>query len=184
MLTGEGGAALVLETLDGALARGARIYAEVLGYAMSCDALHPSAPDAGSITRCMRSALARSGVTPEQVDYICAHGTGTRVNDRVESEAIRRVYGERVPPVSSVKSMLGHAMGAASGFGAVAGALALSRGFIPPTINHRHVDPELGDIDPVPGIAREAELRVVQNNAFGFGGNNAIVVLGSPLCAS
>ncbi|WP_371600258.1 beta-ketoacyl synthase [Streptomyces sp. NBC_00564] len=184
MLTAEGGVALVLESLERAQGRGARIYAEVLGYAMSCDAHHPSAPETDSIVRCMRSALERSGVRPDQVDYICAHGTGTRVNDRVESEAIRRVYGGRVPPVSSLKSMLGHAMGAASGFSAVACALALSRGFIPPTINHRTMDPELDGIDPVPGTAREAAVRVVQSNAFGFGGNNAIVVLGSPPCAS
>jgi 3-oxoacyl-[acyl-carrier-protein] synthase II len=184
MLTAEGGAALVLEALDGAIERGARIYAEVLGYAVSCDAYHPSAPEPESVARTMGTALRRSGVTPDEVDYICAHGTGTRLNDRVEARAIRSLYGKATPPVSSLKSMLGHTMGAASGFGGIACALALSRGFIPPTINHRHPDPELGGIDPVAGTARETTVRVAQNNAFGFGGNNAIVLFGSAPCTS
>ncbi|QEV16176.1 beta-ketoacyl-[acyl-carrier-protein] synthase family protein [Streptomyces alboniger] len=184
MLTAEGGAALVLESLDGARERGARIYAEVLGYALSCDAHHPSAPEVKSIARTMDSALRRSGVRPQEVDYICAHGTGTRLNDQVEAQAIHSVYGHAMPPLSSLKSMLGHTMGAASGFGSIACALAISRGFIPPTINHRHRDPDLHGIDPVAGAAREATVRVAQNNAFGFGGNNAIVVFGSAPCTS
>ncbi|MFB8179402.1 beta-ketoacyl-[acyl-carrier-protein] synthase family protein [Streptomyces sp. NPDC055966] len=184
MLTAEGGAALVLETLEGAVARGARVYAEVLGYAVSCDAYHPSAPEPRNIARTMRSALRRSGVTPDEVDYICAHGTGTQLNDRVEAQAVRDVYGDAAPPVSSLKSMLGHTMGAASGFGSIACALAVSRGFLPPTINHRHADPQLAGLDPVAGTARDATVRVAQNNAFGFGGNNAIVVFGSAPCTS
>ncbi|NEE29812.1 beta-ketoacyl-[acyl-carrier-protein] synthase family protein [Streptomyces sp. SID7982] len=184
MLTAEGGAALVLETLEGALARGARIYAEVLGHAVSCDAYHASAPEPENIARTMDMALRRCGVTPQEVDYICAHGTGTRLNDQVEAQAIGSVYGGTAPPVSSLKSMLGHTMGAASGFGSIACALAVSRGFIPPTINHRHTDPQLAGIDPVAGALRETTVRVAQNNAFGFGGNNAIVLFGEAPCAS
>jgi 3-oxoacyl-[acyl-carrier-protein] synthase II len=178
ILTAEGGIALVLETLEGARARGARIYAEVLGYAMTCDAMHPVAPDADSIARCMRMAHKRSGVVPDQIDYICAHGTGTRTNDLVESNAVRAVFGATPPPMSSIKSMLGHTMGAASGFGAAACALGIDSGFLPPTINYVDPDPELAGIDPVPNASRAADVRVAQNNGFAFGGNNAIVVLG------
>jgi 3-oxoacyl-[acyl-carrier-protein] synthase II len=178
MLTAEGGIALVLETLDSARRRGARIYAEVLGYGMTCDAAHPVAPDADSIARCMRVAHKRSGITPDQVDYICAHGTGTRTNDLVETTAARAVFGSTPPPMSSIKSMLGHTMGAASGFGAAACALAITDGFLPPTVNHVTADPELPGIDPVPNVSRPAEVSIAQNNGFAFGGNNAIVVLG------
>lgn len=168
----------MLETLDAARARGARMYAEVLGYGMSCDALHPVAPDAESIARCIRTAHKRSGVAPDQVDYICAHGTGTRTNDLVESNAVRAVFGDRPPPMSSIKSMLGHAMGAASGFGAAACALSIAEEFLPPTVNHGEPDPELAGIDPVPNVSRPARVAVAQNNGFAFGGNNAIVMLG------
>lgn len=182
MLPGEGGVALVLEVYDRAVARGARIYAELLGYGMSCDAKHPVAPDAESIARCIRTAHRRAGVTPEQIDYICAHGTGTMTNDLVEAQAVHAVFGEKPPPVSSIKSMLGHAMGAASGFGAVACALSIDQGFLPPTINHTVADPELGGLDLVPNESREASVRIAQNNGFAFGGNNAIVVLGGVPC--
>jgi 3-oxoacyl-[acyl-carrier-protein] synthase II len=178
MLTAEGGIALVLEKLESAQERGAHIYAEVLGYGMTCDAAHPVAPDADSIARCMRVAHKRSGITPDQVDYICAHGTGTRTNDLVESTAARAVFGSQPPPMSSIKSMLGHTMGAASGFGVAACALAITQGFLPPTINHSTPDPELAGIDPVPNVSRPAEVTIAQNNGFAFGGNNAIVVLG------
>jgi 3-oxoacyl-[acyl-carrier-protein] synthase II len=166
---------LLLETLEGARARGARVYAEVLGYGLSCDAGHPVAPDCGRIATCMRRAHHNAGIDPAEVDYVCAHGTGTLVNDAVEARAIREVFGEHVPPTSSLKSMLGHTMGAASALGAVACALALSDGFMPPTINSEQPDPEC-NLDCVPNEARTASLRVVQNNAFAFGGNNAIVV--------
>lgn len=178
MLPGEGGVALVLEVLDHAAARGARIYAEVLGYAMTCDAKHPVAPDAESIARCIRTAHRRAGVTPDQVDYICAHGTGTRTNDLVETQAVRAVFGDEPPPISSIKSMLGHAMGAASGFGAVACALSISRGFLPPTVNHQVTDPDLAGLDLVANRSRDEPVRIAQNNGFAFGGNNAVVVLG------
>ncbi|MGO9959034.1 MAG: beta-ketoacyl-[acyl-carrier-protein] synthase family protein [Solirubrobacteraceae bacterium] len=180
ILTAEGGAALVLETRAHATARGARILAEVLGHGLNCDAHHMVAAERTSIARCMRIAHRNSSVDPDQVSYISAHGTGTPSNDLAESAAIREVFGPRVPPVSSIKSMIGHAMGAASGFGAIASVLAIEQGFIPPTINWANEDPDLVGIDPVPNDARVAEVAVVQNNGFGFGGNNAIVMLGAP----
>ncbi|MER7751418.1 beta-ketoacyl-[acyl-carrier-protein] synthase family protein [Kitasatospora sp. NPDC097643] len=178
VLAGEGGAALFLESLDSARERGARIYAEVLGYGLSCDARHPVAPDADGIARAMRRAHANAGVTPADVDYICAHGTGTPANDLTEATAVRSVFGDTPPPMSSIKSMLGHTMGAASGLGAIASVLGIKEGFMPPTINHRQADPALVGIDPVPNEARPARLRVVQNNGFAFGGNNAVTVFG------
>jgi len=179
VVPGEGGAALILEELDHALARGARIYAELLGYAMTCDGKSPVAPDAESIARCIRTAHHRAGVTPDQVDYICAHGTGTRLNDSVEAEAVRAVFGQKPPPMSAIKSMLGHAMGAAAGFGGIACAVSISAGFLPPTLNHRITDPDLTGLDVVPNHSREEKVRIAQNNGFGFGGNNAVVILGS-----
>jgi 3-oxoacyl-[acyl-carrier-protein] synthase II len=178
ILTGEGGAALVLESLDSARARGAEIHAELLGYGLNCDAAHMVAPDATSIAECMRRAHRNAGVQPSDVDYICAHGTGTPANDSVEAQAVVEVFGDHPPPMSSIKSMLGHTMGAASGFGAIASVLGIAEGFLPPTINFSTPDPELPDIDPVPNAARPARLRTVQNNGFAFGGNNAITILG------
>jgi 3-oxoacyl-[acyl-carrier-protein] synthase II len=179
ILTGEGGAVLLLETFEHARARGARIYAELLGYSLNCDARHPVAPDRDSIAACMRAAHRNAGVKPADVDYICAHGTGTRANDTVEIGAIVDVFGDRPPPVSSIKSMIGHTMGAAGVFGAIASVIAIDQGFLPPTVNCAHPDPELGAIDPVPNVARPAEVRLVQNNGFAFSGNNAIVMLGA-----
>lgn len=180
ILIGEGGAAMFLESYDSAVARGARIYAEVLGYGLSCDASHMVSPDAGSIANCMRRAHRNAGIKPSEVDYISAHGTGTPSNDTMEGRAIREVFGDTPPPVSSIKSMLGHTMGAASCFGAIASVLGLHQGFIPPTINHAEIDAELVGFDVVPNQAREADLRIVQNNGFAFGGNNAITIFGRP----
>ena len=177
ILTGEGAGVLLLESLDSALARGARIYAEVLGYGLNCDASHPVAPRQASVARCMDLALADSGVKPEEVDLISAHGTGTRANDITEARAVRDVFGDSPPRTVSLKSMLGHTMGAASALGAIACSLAITHGFIPPTINHRSTDPECA-IDCVPNQAVAADLRIVQNNGLAFGGNNAVVVLG------
>jgi 3-oxoacyl-[acyl-carrier-protein] synthase II len=177
ILTGEGSGILVLESLDSALARGARIHAEVLGYGLACDAHHPVAPDPDSIAACMTRAHANAGVGPRDVDYISAHGTGTKANDMTEVAAIRQVFGDRPPPTVSIKSMLGHTMGAASALAAIASTLSLTEGFIPPTINHTEADPDI-DIDCVPNEARPTELRVVQNNALAFGGNNAVLILG------
>jgi 3-oxoacyl-[acyl-carrier-protein] synthase II len=178
ILTAEGGSALVLETLEHAQARGAKPYAEVLGYALNCDADHMVAPNAASIAECMRKAHRNASVACSDIDYVCAHGTGTLANDAAEAKAMRAVFGERLPPVSSIKSMLGHTMGAASGFGAIASALAIVHGFLPPTMNWEVPDLEMDGLDVVPNQARRARIRVVQNNGFAFGGNNSIVMLG------
>jgi 3-oxoacyl-[acyl-carrier-protein] synthase II len=179
ILTGEGGATLLLEPLDHALARGAHIYAEVLGYGVNCDAKHMVNPDAASIAECIRAAHRFSGVTADQVDYICAHGTGTPTNDATEVRAVREVFGDRLPPISSVKSMIGHTMGAASAFGAIVCSKALDEGFLPPTANLEELDPALGPgLDVVPGKARPAELNIVQNQGLAFGGNNVVTVFG------
>jgi 3-oxoacyl-[acyl-carrier-protein] synthase II len=177
ILTGEGAGMLLLEDLASALARGARIYAEVLGYGLDCDARHQVAPDQAGVARCMRLALADAGLRPSDVDLISAHGTGTRANDVTEVGAIREVFGERPPRTVSMKSMLGHTMGAATALAAIGSALAITGGFIPPTINHRRTDPEC-PIDCVPNVAVPADLRVVQNNGLAFGGNNAVLMLG------
>ncbi|MBZ4019415.1 3-oxoacyl-ACP synthase [Streptomyces purpurogeneiscleroticus] len=181
IVTAEGGAALVLESWDSAISRGARIYAEVLGYGLTCDAKHPTQPDRDGIAECIRRAHRDAEVAPDDVDYVCAHGTGTAANDSTEVAAMREVFGNRIPPISSLKSMLGHTMGAASGFGALACCLALHEGFLPPTATVRSVDPALGpDLDCVPGRARLARPRTVENHGFAFGGNNAVVMLGRP----
>ncbi|RST18200.1 beta-ketoacyl-[acyl-carrier-protein] synthase family protein [Streptomyces sp. WAC05374] len=176
ILTGEGAGILLMESLESARARGARVYAEVLGYGLNCDAHHPVAPDQGSLARCMEVAHRNAGVKPEDIDFISAHGTGTRANDVTEAGAIRQVFATP-PPTISIKSMIGHSMGAASALASAACALALTEGFIPPTINHRETDPECG-LDCVPNEARPAELNVVQNNALAFAGNNAVLILG------
>jgi 3-oxoacyl-[acyl-carrier-protein] synthase II len=180
ILIGEGGAAMFLESLDSAVARNARIYAEVLGYGLTCDASHMVSPDSGSIARCMRRAHRNAGIKAAEVDYISAHGTGTPSNDTMEGRAVLDVFGDSPPPISSIKSMLGHTMGAASCFGAIASVLGISGGFLPPTINHTRLDPELTGFDVVPNQARDADLRIVQNNGFALGGNNAITIFGRP----
>ena len=177
ILTGEGAGVLVLEPLEQALARRATIFAEVLGYGLNCDAYHQVAPDQSSVAGCMRLALDNAGVATSDVDLISAHGTGTKANDVTECGAIREVFGQSPPRTVSLKSMLGHTMGAASALAAVGCALALTHGFIPPTINHQRTDPNCG-VDCVPNHAIPADLRVVQNNALAFGGNNAVVLFG------
>jgi 3-oxoacyl-[acyl-carrier-protein] synthase II len=181
MVPGEGSGMLILEPLDAATARGAKIYAEVLGYGVSCDAHHMTAahPQADGAIRAMSAAMKESGVGTGDIDYISAHGTGTPTNDRIESLAVRTLFGERAPkiPMSSIKSMLGHTMGAASAIEAAACALALDSGWIPPTINHEEADPECG-LDVVPNKARQTNPKVVLNNAYAFGGNNASLCLG------
>ncbi|UJW30242.1 beta-ketoacyl-[acyl-carrier-protein] synthase family protein [Saccharothrix sp. AJ9571] len=177
ILNGEGAGIVLLEPLETALARGATIHAEVLGYGLNCDGSNPVAPDRSSVARCMRLALDDAQVKPEEVDLISAHGTATKLNDITECDAIRDVYGDRPPRTISLKSMLGHAMGASSALATIACTIALEQGFVPPTINHRETDPACG-IDCVPNRAVEAELRVVQNNGLAFGGNNAVLLLG------
>jgi len=180
MVPGEGAAVLVLEEADAARARGAKIYAEILGYGISCDAHHMTAahPQGEGAVRAMTRALKESGVGIGDVDYISAHGTGTPTNDRAESIAVRSLFGQRADqvPISSIKSMVGHTMGAASAIEAAACALALDTGMVPPTINYEEPDPEC-DLDYVPNTARQTNPRVVLNNAYAFGGNNASLCL-------
>jgi len=178
-LTGEGAGVLVLEDSESARARGARVYAEVLGYGLNCDADHPVAPNPNSVARCMELALRDAKIKPDEVDFISAHGTATKANDVAEASAIRQVFGDAPPRTVSMKSMLGHTFGAAGALGAIGCVLAMTGGFIPPTINHVETDPEC-DLDCVPNEAIEADVRVVQNNALAFGGNNAILILGHP----
>lgn len=181
MVPGEGSGMLLLESLDAAVARGAKIYAEILGYGVSCDAHHMTAahPQGEGAVRAMSAAIQESGLTPDDIDYISAHGTGTPTNDRIESIAVHALFGERAPqvPMSSIKSMLGHTMGAASAIEAAACALALDTGWIPPTINHEETDPDCG-LDIVPNQARLTHPKVVLNNSYAFGGNNAALCLG------
>jgi 3-oxoacyl-[acyl-carrier-protein] synthase II len=176
----EGGACMVLERLDQALARGARIYAELAGHASSGDGFHIAAPDpsaAGPI-RTMRWALQDAQLAPEEVDYINAHGTSTPANDAVETLAIKSLFGEtaRRIPVSSTKSMIGHAMGASGAIEAVVCALTITHGVIHPTINYEVPDPQC-DLDYVPNVPRRAPVRVALSNSFGLGGQNACLVL-------
>lgn len=171
----EGAAILVLEALDHALARGARIYGEVVGYGSTDDAYHIAAPldDGSEAARCMRLALAEAGLAPEDVDYINAHGTSTPLNDVTETRAIRVALGEAADAVavSSTKSMTGHLLGAAGALEAVFTLKALQEGVLPPTINLDDPDPEC-DLDYVPNVARKADIRVALSNSFGFGGHN------------
>jgi 3-oxoacyl-[acyl-carrier-protein] synthase II len=179
MIPGEGAAFLVLERLDHARNRSARIYAEVAGYGLSCDAHHMTAahPQGDGGARAMELALNSAGAVPQQIDYISAHGTGTPTNDRLETIAIKRVFGDyaRRVPISSIKSMLGHTMGAASAMEAAVCVLAIAEGHIPPTINLFNADPEC-DLDFVPLVARSHKVNVALNNAYAFGGNNSSVV--------
>jgi 3-oxoacyl-[acyl-carrier-protein] synthase II len=178
---GEGAAVMVLEELEAARARGARIYAEVLGYGASNDAHHMLQPDpeSGGVVAMMRAALQRAGVDPGQIDYINAHGTGTPLGDLAETQAIKEVFGDHSYElaISSTKSMLGHMFGAAGAIEAMACALAIHEGTIPPTINYENPDPDL-DLDYVPNEARQAEVRVALSNAMGLGGHNGCVLLG------
>lgn len=178
ILTGEGSGVLVLETLSSAQARGASIHAEVLGYGLSCDADHMVSPNAESVARCIRIAHSNARVSATDVDYVCAHGTGTSANDTVESAAIKAVFGTQIPPVSSIKSMVGHSMGAASAIASIACILAIGRGFLPPTINHQTIDPDCIP-DCVSNHSRKLTVHIAQNNGFAFGGNNAITIFSS-----
>lgn len=176
MLTGEGAGVLLLESLAAARARDARIHAEIVGFALNCDAGHPVAPDEDSVAQCMELALRNADIKPDQVDFISAHGTATRANDVAEARAIRQVFGTTPPRTVAMKSMLGHALGASSALAAIGCVLAITNGFIPPTINHVETDPEC-DIDCVPNTAILARPRIAQNNALAFGGNNAVLIL-------
>ena len=176
---GEGSGILILEEREQARKRGAKIYAEVIGYAANGDAYHMTAPspEGEGAARCMRLALKDAGITPTNVDYINAHGTSTEYNDANETTAIKAVFGEQAAKlaVSSTKSMTGHLLGAAGAVEGVYSALAIHHGMIPPTINYENPDPAC-DLDYVPNKARKADIQVVLSNSFGFGGTNGCVI--------
>jgi len=179
-ILGEGAGMLVLEELDHARERGARIYGEVIGYGTTGDAFRitDSHPEGRGATAAILMALEDAGIGPEEVDYINAHGTSTQVNDRVESLAIKQVFGDRAHkvPISSTKSMMGHLIAAAGATEAVICLLAMRDGKVPPTVNYETPDPEC-DLDYVPNHAREVDVRIAMNNSFGFGGQNISVIL-------
>lgn len=177
MLVGEGSGVLILESLENAQRTESPIYAELAGYGLSCDAHHMTIPSEDGIIRCIQNAITATGINPESVDYISAHGTGTVQNDLNESAAINRVFPSRAGklPVSSIKSMLGHTMGAASAIEAASCCLAIKHKVLPPTINFKTPDPAC-NIDCVPNKPRKAEVGIALNNAFAFGGNNCCVV--------
>ena len=176
----EGSGMLVLEELESARSRGAKIYAEIIGYGQTSDAFHIAAPpeDGEGAARCMAMALRDAGLAPDQVDYINAHGTSTPLNDLCETKAIKTVFGDHAYKlaVSSTKSMTGHMLGAAGGIEAAFTALTVFHGIIPPTINLENPDPDC-DLDYVPLHAREQRIRVALSNSFGFGGTNGVLVM-------
>ena len=178
-ILGEGAGILVLEELEHARARGARIRAELVGYGNTADAYRSTDPHPDGVCAelAMRAALGSAGLEPEEIDYINAHGTSTHQNDAMETAAIKRIFGPRgeAPPVSSTKSMIGHLIAAAGAIEAIACVRALGEGVIPPTINYEHPDPAC-DLDYVPNEAREADLTYAMNNSFGFGGQNIVSI--------
>jgi len=178
---GEGACVLVLETYEGAAKRGARVYAELSGYGSTCDAYSVAAPEPEGIwaAKAMELAISRSGLNPDKIGYINAHGTSTEANDRIETLAIKRVFeakGWKNPPISSSKSMLGHTLGAAGAFEAAITALAVYHGILPPTINLENPDPAC-DLDYLAGQAREVAIEAAISNSFGFGGHNCVLCL-------
>ena len=178
LVLGEGAGMLILEDMEQALKRGVRIYAEFSGYGLGMDAYHITspAPDGGGAIRCMEEALQRSNLSYRDIDYISAHGTGTPSNDKYESLAIKEVFKEKTPPVSSIKSMIGHSLGAASALEAAACCLMMADNLMAPTINYETPDEECV-MDCVPNQARPKELRHVISNSFAFGGNTASIIL-------
>jgi 3-oxoacyl-[acyl-carrier-protein] synthase II len=179
-VVGEGCGILILESLDRALVRHARIYAEIIGYGMSGDGFHMTAPspDGEGAARCMEASLVDAGIAYTEIDYINAHGTSTPLNDLYETIAVKSVFKEKAPliPISSTKSMTGHLLGASGGVEAVFTALTIYNSVIPPTINLDNPDPEC-DLDYVPNVSRRADVRTAMTNSFGFGGTNATLIL-------
>ncbi|MBQ9708146.1 MAG: beta-ketoacyl-[Firmicutes bacterium] len=176
---GEGSAVLVLEEYEHAKARGAKIYGEVIGYGASSDAYHITMPEpeGEGAARCMNLALEEAGIAPEEISYINAHGTSTPYNDKFETAAVKKVFGEDTKvPMSSTKSMTGHLLGGAGGLEAVICAKAIEDGFIPPTVGLKNPDPEL-DLDYVPNEGRDADLKYVMSNSLGFGGHNGSLII-------
>ncbi|HEV2359050.1 MAG TPA: beta-ketoacyl-ACP synthase II [bacterium] len=180
---GEGAGVVVLEAWEHAERRGARIYAELAGYGASADAFHITQPDpeGEGAALAMRRALRDAGLAPHEIGYINAHGTSTPLNDKFETIAIKRVFGDAAPrvPVSSTKSMTGHLLGAAGGVELIAAVLAVARGWLPPTINYETPDPDC-DLDYIPNVARAARITTAMSNGFGFGGHNSILIVRSP----
>jgi 3-oxoacyl-[acyl-carrier-protein] synthase II len=176
-IIGEGSGMLILEELEFARKRGAKIYAEIVGYGMSSDASHITAPSLDGPERCMLAALKDGGINPDEIEYINAHGTSTPLNDSNETNAIKQVFGRRAYkiPVSSTKSMTGHLLGAAGAVEAAFTVLALDQGILPPTINYEFPDPEC-DLDYIPNEARKADIKTALSNSFGFGGTNASLI--------
>jgi 3-oxoacyl-[acyl-carrier-protein] synthase II len=178
-ILGEGAAILILEELEMALERGAKIYAEVIGSGASGDAYHMAAPppEGEGAARCMQAALEDANIRPEEVDYINAHGTSTELNDKFETQAIKTIFGDHAwkLPVSSTKSMTGHLLGAAGGIEAAYTVLGIYHGILPPTINYENPDPDC-DLDYVPNQARKAMIQIALSNSFGFGGTNGTLV--------
>ena len=176
---GEGAGVLILEDMERARRRGARIYAEIIGFGLTADAYHITAPDpeAKGQSLAMERALEDAGISPEEVDYINAHGTSTPLNDRVETLAIKKVFGEHAKSIaiSSTKSMIGHTLGAAGGIESVVCCMSVYKDVVHPTINYSHPDPDC-DLDYVPNTAREMEVKVALSNSFGFGGHNATLI--------
>jgi 3-oxoacyl-[acyl-carrier-protein] synthase II len=174
----EAAGVLVLETLDHAQERDAHIYGEIAGYGSTADAYHITAPSEGGegAARAMRMAIKRAGLEPADIGYINAHGTSTPHNDRTESQAIKAVFGEDPPPVSSTKSMTGHLIGASGAVEAIVCIKAILGGCLPPTINYEHPDPDC-DLDYIPNIARSKRIDAALSNSFGFGGHNTALVV-------
>jgi 3-oxoacyl-[acyl-carrier-protein] synthase II len=175
----EGAGIVIVEELEHALARGARIYAEIIGYGYNGDAYHITAPapEGEGFIRCMHMALKDAGISPPEVDYINAHGTSTDLNDAMETLAIKKVFGDKAKalPVSSTKSMTGHLLGAAGAIEAAFSILSIRDQICPPTINYENPDPAC-DLDYVPNVARKHDISVVMSNSFGFGGTNAVLI--------
>jgi len=180
-ILGEGAAMLVLEPLDAAIARGAKVHGELVGFGMSSDAQHLTQLSVDGPVRAMRKALCDAGLAPEQIGYINAHGSGTALNDVMETRAIREVFGSHADalPVSSTKSLHGHALGATGALEAVCTVLALEQGKLPPTANFIEADPEC-DLDFVPNLARAARTEFALSNSFAFGGHNAVLAFRAP----
>ena len=178
MVLGEGAGVLVLEEWERARKRGAKVYAELAGYGLTSDASHITQPSVTGPARAMRMALDEAGANPEDVDYINAHGTGTRLNDATETQVIKEVLKDhaRRVAISSTKSMHGHVMGATGAVELVATVMAMERGMIPPTANYTRPDPEC-DLDYVPNEARQQEVNVAISNSFAFGGLNAVLLV-------
>ena len=180
MMVGEGAGMLLLESLDHATKRNANIYAEIIGYGLSCDAYHITIPhpDGEGVVSAMKKALKNANLSPEDVQYVSAHGTGTPANDKAETISIKKVFGNKPKnlAISSIKSMIGHTMGAASAIEAITCALVVQNDIIPPTINYETPDPEC-DLDYVPNVTRKQRVNIALNNAHAFGGNNSCLVV-------